>query len=80
MCNILSIVNFHLLIENNHLNLYGISFTNESLEKALENMFSIPLINNMVTNTCSSFEITETQKQILQKKFPNLHTFIIQKN
>jgi hypothetical protein len=51
MCDILSIVNFHLLIENNHLNLYGIFFTDETLEKALKYMIAPSFICSMVTNT-----------------------------
>jgi hypothetical protein len=74
--DILLIANSHLLIENNHLNLFNIYFDDEKLEKALNNMIVPSFICNMVTNTCISIEITDKQKQILKNKFPNLETFI----
>ncbi len=72
MIKLSSIINPYLLIENNHLNFFGIEFDDESLLDFINNMNKNNFICKMVDNICSSQEFTDYQKEIMNKCFPNL--------
>jgi hypothetical protein len=62
----------HLLIENSHLNFFGIEFDDNSLLDFINQVNSHSFICKLVDNIYSSQEFTEYQKQLMSECFPNL--------
>ncbi len=75
MVKLSSIINPHLLIENSHLNFFGIEFDDDSLLDFINKISSHCFICKLVNNIYSSQKFTEYQKEIMIKCFPNLYTF-----
>ena len=75
--NIDTIYNQYALFENYVLNLYNVSFDDESLVRFLKNLKYI-FTNQMITNIITSQEITENQKKLLKTSFPNWKYHILE--
>jgi hypothetical protein len=77
MMDISTIKNPKLLIMNDHLNLYKISFDDNSIKKFIDEIKNNWCIN-YVTTVTSSQEINSNQIELLKSIFPNLQYFNIE--
>jgi hypothetical protein len=68
--NIDTILNQYALFENYVLNLYNISFDDESLIRFIKNV-NHSFINKMITNIITTQQLSENQKKLLKTAFPN---------
>jgi hypothetical protein len=75
--NIDTIMNQYALFENYVLNLYNISFDDDSLSRFIENV-NINCINQMITNIITTQHINENQKKLLKTAFPNWKYHILE--
>ncbi len=75
--NIDTIMNQYALVENYVLNLYNISFDDESLMRFIKNV-NINFINQMITNIITTQQISENQKNLLKTAFPNWKYHILE--
>jgi hypothetical protein len=75
--NIDTIMNQYALFENYVLNLYNISFDDDSLSRFIENV-NINCINQMITNIITTQQISENQKKLLKTTFPNWKYHILE--
>jgi hypothetical protein len=75
--NIDTIMNQYALVENYVLNLYNISFDDESLARFVKNV-THNFINQMITNIITTQQISEHQKKMLKTTFPNWKYHILE--
>ena len=75
--NIDTIMNQYALFENYVLNLYNISFDDDSLSRFIENV-NYNCINQMITNIITTQQISENQKKLLKNTFPNWKYHILE--